>query len=86
MSLLSRLRRLWWQRVRRYEYEICECCGRPASRGLGDTYWFAPDHLWNEVHGSPNGIRCPRCFDKAARSKGIYLGWRCDRVGALEDV
>lgn len=79
--VIPRLRRFYWQRIRRYEFEVCGECGKPASLALGDTYWTAPNSLWNEVHGSPNGIRCPRCFTKAAAEQGRHVAW----LGALID-
>jgi hypothetical protein len=62
----------------------CDECGRSASWSIGETYWFAPNELWNEVNGSPNGFMCPGCFTAAAETKGIAIGWRADRVGAIE--
>lgn len=86
MATRHRLRRWFWRHVRRYAYEICQRCGRPASTGLGDTYWFAPNPLWNEVNGSPNGIRCPRCFHADAKAKGIPVAWMAGPVGGgIED-
>lgn len=77
---MSKLRRWWWRVVRRYEWEICDACGRPAARGLGDTYWFAPNSLWNEVEGGPNGVRCPPCFDADCRGLNIDISWRAHKI------
>lgn len=86
MSAIAKLRRFWWRHVRRHHYEICGRCGRPASRGLGDTYWFADNPLWNEVEGGAAGIRCPRHFFEDARALGIDVAWRAGRVGEIEDL
>lgn len=62
----------------------CRVCGAPDV-GPGGTYWFAPNELWNEVNGSPNGLLCPGCFTAECGKKGIVIGWRSDRVGDVED-
>jgi hypothetical protein len=64
--------------------EMCGC-GKHAAAGLGpDTYWFAPNELWNAVNGSPNGFLCPECFTTAAAEHGLAVGWRADLVGRIE--
>lgn len=99
-SVIARLRRLWWQRVRRYRYEVCDDCGRPvAARAFGletrttvagepelapVTYWFADNALWNTVVGGERGVLCPACFTRKAEQNGERVGWRAGRVGAIE--
>lgn len=95
-GVLGRLRRFYWQRLRRYSYEVCDECGRPvAARAFGfhrdaegvltpRTYWFADNHVWNTVIGGEAGVRCPECFTDAAYAAGIPVGWRCGVVGEIE--
>lgn len=85
----SRFRRFWWSHVRRYAYELCDSCGRPVSRCVGDlvpdgegvwslspsTYWRAPDDLWMRVTGSASAVLCPQCFTMAARDIGEWIRW-----------
>jgi hypothetical protein len=87
-SRRAMLRGLWWSLVRRYPCEICPC-GRPVGMELGDTWWHAPDELWNSVAGwpgweddmgemaylGPPGTLCTSCFTRCARKKGIHLHW-----------
>ena len=44
----------------------CGLCGN-----ANNPTWYAPNELWNEVMGSPNGIICPKCFQDKAQAKGI---------------
>jgi hypothetical protein len=71
---------LYWLRLRfkhllcRYRciIEFCRVCGIKQP-----LVWTADDKLWQDVTGINNGsgILCPRCFDKQAISRGIYLRW-----------
>lgn len=70
------LRGLWWWLVRRYAGELCEDCGRPVGRWIGNTFWRAPDELWERVVGSPDGTVCPRHFTERADAAGVALHWR----------
>jgi hypothetical protein len=49
---------------------FCQLCG-----GQNVT-WFAPNELWNQVMGNPNGIVCPTCFILKAQSAGVVNVWR----------
>jgi hypothetical protein len=71
MSITARLRRFWWQRVRRYRYEMCQRCGRPVR-----VVWTASDNLWNVIESGPDGIRCVECFDRDCAEQGRALRWR----------
>lgn len=95
MKALTSMRRWYWRHVRRYAYEMCDCCGHPvASRAFGlihedeelapRTYWFADNHVWNRVVGSEVGVLCPRCFTEKAEAMGVPVGWRCGIVGEIE--
>lgn len=42
---------------------ICDDCGRAYP-----TPWYADNHLWNRVTGSPDGCLCPSCFITRAES------------------
>jgi hypothetical protein len=64
--------------------EVCGKCGAPANPA--GSYWFAPNDLWNEVNGSPNGFRCIACFTEECEARGIVIGWRADRVGDIEEL
>lgn len=108
MSAACLLRRFYWQRIRRYDSEVCgsvhraspafatirrHACGRPV-----EVVWRASSGVWNYVvtgqdqtvytvregaAGGPveeraegaGGILCLRCFDRAARERGVYLAW-----------
>jgi hypothetical protein len=70
------LRSFWWRKVRRYDSEICQSCERPYFAAIGDTYWSADDALWLWVEGGPGGLRCPPCFTRDCRAKGISIFWR----------
>jgi len=50
----------------------CGDCGRP------NVIWFAPNKLWDQVMGSPNGIVCPACFAIRADRAGVSGVWRFD--------
>lgn len=90
MSLLTGIRAFWWRRIRRYAYEICQSCGRPVGKGIGGTYWRAPDEIWAAVAGwdgwdrdcgelaylGPPGTMCPRCFTESADALGIRISWK----------
>lgn len=47
-------------------------CNRCGCRNVP---WSAPNELFNEVNGSPNGIMCPQCFTELASEKGYDLFW-----------
>lgn len=49
---------------------VCDEC-----KGENPTPWVAPNDLWNQVVGSPNGILCPSCFIKLAKRKGVDKIW-----------
>ena len=58
----------------REQGELCMKCNKRYS-----TVWKTPDGLWEKVVGFTNesGLMCPNCFDKLAKSRGIYLYWEC---------
>jgi len=48
--------------------------------------WSAPNNVWLEVVGSPNGSLCPNCFHllymrgrdgKSTTRDGCHLFWEC---------
>ncbi len=51
--------------------EFCKKCGQRQP-----VVWTARDELWLAVTGSPHGVLCPGCFDKAAEAKGLFLRWK----------
>jgi hypothetical protein len=51
-------------------YEFCKVCGRDV-----EVVFHVEDSLWEQVVGDPGTVRCLRCFDKAARKKGVWLRW-----------
>lgn len=55
--------------------DICQECGDE------NPTWYAPNELWNEVIGSPNGIICPVCFLRKSNTKSINLIFTVERVG-----
>jgi hypothetical protein len=69
------LRALWHRHVLRYDYEVCEHCGRPVRH----VWWCHDDKLWEQITGnakpsgreSAAGIWCITCFDREAKK----LGW-----------
>lgn len=69
-----RARPRWLLNALFYAYEICFTCGRRVGPATG-SWWRAPDALWREVMGEPEGIACPRCFTRAADRKGITIYW-----------
>lgn len=81
---MRRLRKFYWQRIRRHDGEICQRCGDAGWHRLGRTYWFAPNALWNLVMGGEAGVLCPRCFTIACELAGIAIGWTCGPVGEVE--
>ncbi len=67
------------------ECEVCHSCGSAVA-----LIWAAKDEDWNEVVGSPGGIRCAKCFAAEAERRGLNLayiavpladGWRTDWYG-----
>jgi hypothetical protein len=74
--MMARLRRFYWQRIRRHDSEICHSCGRP----VGLVWWCFDPGLWERVTGNrangqepASGLRCIPCFDREAREAGA--GW-----------
>lgn len=68
---MSRLRRFYWQRIRRYRSEICRDCGRPVR-----VVWTAPNDAWKRVWGDEGSILCIPCFDARYEAKyGVLLRW-----------
>lgn len=67
-----------------YDGEICQECGLPVALGIGRTYWYAPNELWNLVMGGPEatddpgGSLCPRCFTIECDKQGIHIHWTCE--------
>lgn len=80
-SRRAALRGLWSTFARRYAYETCTC-GRRVAAGIGETYWRAPDDLWQRVIGSPHGVLCPSCFTERAAAKGIRVYWTPREIAA----
>lgn len=68
---LAKLRALYWILVRRWETEICNCCGRP----VGVVWWCFDQKLWDHVNGGEGGTLCIRCFDRMARPIIQWLEW-----------
>lgn len=73
-------RRWFWQRIRRYRYEMCGSCGRPVGHHhrFGNeplTWWRAPDDLWNAIEGGAGGLRCPQCFTRDCDNAGVPIHW-----------
>ena len=54
--------------------EQCMNCG-----SMVEQTWHVSDELWNNLSGYPqgNGVLCPRCFDRKALKRGVYLYWAC---------
>jgi hypothetical protein len=46
------------ERLTNHPERLCQICQE------SNQVWSAPDDLWNEIAGSPNGIWCARCFVK----------------------
>lgn len=55
--------------------ETCKKCGDFVAR-TAVTYWKASDLLWNQVYGTPAGIRCIPCFTQDAQAAGITVYWQ----------
>jgi hypothetical protein len=53
--------------------DFCHRCGRP------NPVWSAPNDLWNDVMGGPDGIVCPPCF---AESAGPGFVWTFEPLRA----
>lgn len=80
MSWQAHLRRWYWQRIRRWDAEICQECGRPVRT----VWWCHDDMLWEKVTGkikpagsreSASGIMCMDCFDELAREVCVWIEW-----------
>lgn len=69
-----RLARFWWQKIRRYDGEICEDCGCPVARHIG-TYWSASEHIWVMVMGDVQTVVCPDCFARRAEAREVAICW-----------
>ena len=74
---LARMRALYWRLLRRWDSEICACCGRPVR-----IVFHVPNYLWYAHSGFPDGagILCVACFDDLA---GWPLHWTCSRSNAV---
>lgn len=70
MSVPARLRRFYWQRIRRYSLELCHR-GRPVGQ-----VWSADEYLFKKINGSPYGCWCIRCFDAECKRRGLHLRWK----------
>lgn len=76
---MRRFRRWYWQRIRRYDSEICSQCGRP----VGLVWWCSDNFLWEAVTGHEKppgkepaaGIWCISCFDRAASKVCPWIEW-----------
>lgn len=66
---MRRLRRFYWQHIRRYRWEMCSC-GRPVG-----LVWTADDTLFEQINGSPYGCLCIPCFDAMCTARDVYLRW-----------
>lgn len=55
--------------------DTCQQCGNR------NPTWYAPYELWNKVHGSPNGILCPCCFQTEAELKGFSVVFKAQLIG-----
>jgi hypothetical protein len=51
--------------------ESCDRCG--IRQPL--VWWCEDNELYKRVTGTENGIFCPKCFDKMAEQKGIFIRW-----------
>lgn len=54
------------------EGEHCYDCGKAVG-----LIWTAPDSMWAEVTGRPDGggLLCIKCFDERAEAMGLLLRW-----------
>jgi len=50
--------------------EFCKSCGCTV-----EAAFHVRDEVWKKVVGDPGTVRCIRCFDKEAQTKGIFLRW-----------
>lgn len=78
--MLRRLRRFYWKRLRGWESEICQECGRPVRV----VWWCHDNRLWEKVTGNARparsrepaaGVRCINCFDEAAKHVCDWIEW-----------
>lgn len=68
---LAKLRALYWILVRRWETEICGCCGGP----VGVVWWCFDQPLWDQVNGGYGGTLCIPCFDDLAKEHVSWIEW-----------
>lgn len=68
------LRWLLWRHVVRYEYEMCQLCGKRVGPHTG-SWWVTDDILWWQVVGDMNVVLCPPCFTEMADEKGMLVFW-----------
>lgn len=59
--------------------ETCRGCGNPVAESTGDSWWRAPDDVWQEVYGTSAGIRCIPCFTLDAAKVGVLVHWEAVR-------
>lgn len=69
---MRNIRVFWWRRIRRWDGELCQRCGRKYFA----TIWSSPDELWDELVRDRFRLLCPACFDGLAITAGILLRWR----------
>lgn len=69
----------WYARIRAiilvlrgHETEICCFCGA----GVNLVWWCPYNDLWAKLTGwEDGGLSCIHCFDKLARTAGVFLNW-----------
>lgn len=64
------LRRVVGELMGAYEGEHCQECGVAYD----EVYWVEDDAIWDALRGGRR-LLCPRCCDRLARARGIFLRW-----------
>src|ERR1700729_1184942 len=62
-------KQLWQTLVQGYYGETCQEC---ATKYIS---WHAPDPLYEELKDNLGGLYCLECFDRKARTAGIWCMW-----------
>lgn len=51
-------------------HEFCDRCGSQVG-----VIWRAPDGLWKQIAGKPDGVLCVKCFDDLCARHGLLIRW-----------
>lgn len=75
---MKRFRVFYWSKLRRWDSELCDECGRPVNI----VWWCHDSFLWERITGKrgrgqepAGGLRCIHCFDAAAKELCPWIEW-----------